>query len=469
MSTGKIGIGSIIAYGVGSVAYGIKENGFSTFLMIYFNQVLGLPAYLVGVALLIAMLFDAVSDPWVGYLSDRHSSRMGRRHPFMYASIIPIALTYFWLWNPPAVEGFALFAYLTAMAVIVRLAITFFEVPNSALIGEISHDYDKRTAITGLRLMFGWIGGVVMAVVVYRVFLPDSVDYDPGILNPEGYQDYALVAAIVMVIAMLISSLGTHRAAMHFSKPDRASHGYEFNFLGNIRHIFANISFRSVFIAALFANLVAGVIATLQLYFGVYYFGLSTAQLALVTLTMVPAAVIAYLSAAFVVRGRDKKSVALALSWAAMVLSVILVIAKYFDLLPPEKSSALFYIIAGSTFVTTTVAVLLSAVTFSMIIDLVDEDQTRTGHRAEGLYFATFSFTRKVVTGFGIFVSGVMLSLGEGTGPAITHGTMQSIAPVYVVIVIGVYLLSIAFLRRYRLTRADHRAALAAIGKATGA
>ena len=233
MAQSKAGIGTIISYGVGSVAYGVKDNGFSAFLMIYFNQVLGLPAYLVGIALLIAMIFDAVSDPWVGYISDRHSSRLGRRHPFMYAAIIPIALTYFWLWNPPEVGEFALFIYLTVMAVVVRLAITFFEVPNSALIGEITHDYDRRTALTGLRLMFGWLGGVIMAVVVYQVYLPDSVAYDPGILNPDGYKEYAFTAASVMTIAMLLSSLGTHRAMATFSKPDPSSRGYQFKFVKN--------------------------------------------------------------------------------------------------------------------------------------------------------------------------------------------------------------------------------------------
>lgn len=465
MSGGKVGMGSVLSYGVGSIAYGVKDNGFSAFLMIYFNQVLGVPAWLVGVALLIAMLFDAVSDPWVGYVSDRCSSRLGRRHPFMYASILPIALTYFWLWNPPEMGVTGLFLYLTAMAVIVRLAITFFEVPNSALIAEITHDYDKRTALTGFRAMFGWLGGVIMAVVVYQVYLKDTVDYDPGILNPQGYKDYAFTAAIVMVIAMLISSLGTHRAAAHFSKPDAQSEGYAFRFLHNLRHIFAEPSFRAVFLGALFANLVAGVATTLQLYFGVYYFGLATVQLALITLTMIPAAIIAYLSAQFVLRGRDKKTVAVALTWAAMVLSVVLIIAKYFGLLPPEKSSELFYILAVGTFLVTTVTVLLSVVTFSMIIDLVDADQRRTGHRAEGLYFATFSFTRKVVTGLGIFVSGLLLSFGAQTGELITEETMDGVAPPYVAILVVVYLLSIACLKRYSLTRDDHGANLKAIGK----
>jgi len=447
------------------VAYGIKDNGFATFLMIYFNQVLGLPAYLVGLALLVAMLFDAVSDPWVGYLSDRHASRMGRRHPFMYGAIIPIALTYYFLWNPPELGNAALFAYLTFMAIAVRLTITFFEVPNAALIGEISHDYDKRTAITGLRLMFGWLGGVTMAVVVYQVFLPDSVDYDPGILNPEGYQQYALVASIVMVIAMLASSLGTHRAISSFEAPDVSSQGYGLKFAANLKHLFGNISFRSVFVAALYTNLVAGMATTLQLYFGIYYFGLSTTQLALVTLTMVPAAILSYLATAFVVNGFDKKAVGIVLSWAAMVLSISLILAKYLDLLPPARSSELFYIIAAATFATTTVTVLLSAVKYSMTIDLVDADQHGTGHRAEGLYLATFSFTRKVVTGLGIFASGVLLSAGVQTGNLIDDITMQRIALPYIIVIVVVYILSIWTIRNYTLTRSDHAATLQALGK----
>lgn len=103
MDIREFGWGRKAIFGVGSVAYGIKDCGFSTFLM-----------------------------------------------------------TYFYLWNPPAVTGMALFAFLIVAAVIVRLSITFFEVPNSALIGELSHDYDGRTALAGFRLMMGWMGGVFM-------------------------------------------------------------------------------------------------------------------------------------------------------------------------------------------------------------------------------------------------------------------------------------------------------------------
>ena len=89
-------------YGFGSVAYGVKDNGFSYFLMFYYNQVLDLPGSLAGLAILIAMILDAVADPVVGFWSDSTHSRWGRRHLFMYASALPVAVAYYFLWNPLA-------------------------------------------------------------------------------------------------------------------------------------------------------------------------------------------------------------------------------------------------------------------------------------------------------------------------------------------------------------------------------
>ena len=87
-------------YGFGSIAYGIKDNAFAYFLLFVYVQVFGLAPDLAGLAILIMLIFDAISDPLIGYISDNTKSRWGRRHPFMYGSIIPVSLTFFLIWDP---------------------------------------------------------------------------------------------------------------------------------------------------------------------------------------------------------------------------------------------------------------------------------------------------------------------------------------------------------------------------------
>jgi len=134
-----------VFYGSGATAFGIKDAGFNYFLLIYYNQVLGLDAFLTGLALAIAVAIDAVSDVAVGHLSDNWHSKWGRRHPFMFAAIIPVVISFYLLWNPPAfvtTTNANLFFYLLSIAILVRSGITFFEVPNAALGPELTKDYN---------------------------------------------------------------------------------------------------------------------------------------------------------------------------------------------------------------------------------------------------------------------------------------------------------------------------------------
>ena len=111
-------LGTKLAYGFGSVAYGVKNGGFDYFLLLFYSQVVGLDARLVGLAITTALVVDAISDPIVGYWSDNFRSRWGRRHPFMYASAIPVSLSYYLLWSPPLDWSQAsLFWYLLVLAV----------------------------------------------------------------------------------------------------------------------------------------------------------------------------------------------------------------------------------------------------------------------------------------------------------------------------------------------------------------
>ena len=123
-------------FGFGSAAFGIKDFGFNTFLLIFYNQVLGVPATLVSGAIAAALIIDAVADPFIGALSDNWRSRLGRRHPFMYASAVPVAVLYFFIWNPPAWSPGSLFFYLLAVSILLRIAVACYD--NTVRLFDIS-------------------------------------------------------------------------------------------------------------------------------------------------------------------------------------------------------------------------------------------------------------------------------------------------------------------------------------------
>ena len=126
-------------FGFGQAAEGIKNFGFSIFLLFYYNSVLGLPGWMSGLAVGIALVFDAITDPLAGSLSDRTRTSLGRRHPYMYASIIPLAIGFYLLFTPPmGLSHWQLFGWMLCFAVLTRAGMTLFHVPHLSLGAELT-------------------------------------------------------------------------------------------------------------------------------------------------------------------------------------------------------------------------------------------------------------------------------------------------------------------------------------------
>ena len=214
-----------VLYGVGGGAHGIVSSSLDTFVLLYYNLALGVPAGLVGVALAVALIFDAVSDPLVGFASDKFHSRWGRRHPFMYFSILPVTILVYALWNPlhETLGSQSLFIYLIAVTVPLRLLLTFFDVPSNALIPELTDDYDERTRLSSYRLSANWTAVTLLAILLYGYWLRSTPEYPNGLLNPAGYAAMGRVSAVVVFAMMLISSVGLH-SLIPGLKPPPASH-----------------------------------------------------------------------------------------------------------------------------------------------------------------------------------------------------------------------------------------------------
>ena len=204
-----------INYGIGQLAEGVKNAAFATFVLLYYNQVLGLSGSLAGLAIFIALCFDALTDPIAGSVSDNFKSRWGRRHPFMYASAIPLAIAFYLLFVPPeGLSSVALFAWMTTFMVLTRGAMTLYYVPHLALGAELSDHYTERSSIVAYRWLFSIVGQLAVMASGFAVFFVD-IDGRPGDLVAENYPPFALAMSIVMVASILISAVGTHSRIPH--------------------------------------------------------------------------------------------------------------------------------------------------------------------------------------------------------------------------------------------------------------
>ena len=158
-NTSKLSVGTKLSYGSGAIAEAAIHITFNTFNFLFYNNVLGLSGTLTGLAITIAVIFDAVSDPIVGSLSDRLKSKLGRRHPFLYLSAVPLGICFVALYTPPTEFGeIGLFLWFTVFTVGLRLSTTFYHVPHLALGAELSDDYRERTVIFAYNSILGMVG-----------------------------------------------------------------------------------------------------------------------------------------------------------------------------------------------------------------------------------------------------------------------------------------------------------------------
>ena len=345
-----------LAFGFGSVAYGVKDNGFAYFLLIFYSQVIGVDARLVGLAITVALILDAISDPIVGYWSDNFRSKWGRRHPFMYAAAVPVAVSYYFLWAPPlGWSEQAIFWYLLVMAVLIRTFITFYETPSSALTPELTSDYDQRSSLISYRFFFGWTGGNAMTVIMFMSLFPAFVTaaISSGQFNREAYQVYGLIASCLIFAAIVISAAGTHSRIIHLKPPPPKRELTLRKIFAEIFETLSNRSFMALFVASMFGAVGAGLSAALTFYILTFFWGFTAGQIGILTMGVFLSAIIGALLAPVVTRKIGKKRGAMIIGLIAFLGSPLPIVLRLAEILPDGPTPFVFWFV----FVTGTIDV----------------------------------------------------------------------------------------------------------------
>lgn len=456
-SKDKPSTGLKLAHGFGAAAFGIKNNGFDYFLLLFYGTVVGLEPGLVGLAILIALVFDALSDPLVGYWSDNLRSRWGRRHPFLYAAAVPVALSYFLLWNPPDWGQTGLFLYLTGLAVLIRTFITFYETPSSALIPELTRDYEERTSLQSYRLFFGWSGGSVMSIIMFGVLLtgPD------GMRDREAYATYGVIASLLIFAAIMISAIGTHRRIPHLHKPVATGQRY------SVRRIFREMietlserSFLALFLSMVLFSVATGLAASLNFLILNYFWQFSEYQIFIWTCSVILSALAGFILAPWTTRKLGKKRATIALGLLAFTIQPAPVLLRLLGAMPENGDPLLFPLVLVINVVDLALIIAVSAVAYSMIADLVESNQLKTGRRSEGVYYAAITFTRKTTQGLGVLAAGLILSVlafPPGAAPeSVSDETLWWLGALYAPALLLLWMSALSFIARYKIDKAGH-------------
>lgn len=459
-----------LLYGSGTIAFGIKDHGFNALLMLFYNQVVGLPAAWVGSAIMIAMIADALFDPLLGQYSDNVRTRWGRRHPFMYAAALPIALFYLLLWMPPEMARGAQFAWLVATAILVRFSISLYEIPSTALLAEFTSDYDERTKLVAARFFFGVCGGIAMTVVTFGYFLRPTAAQPVGHLNAGGYVTYAWVAAAIMMLSVLISSLGTQKEVLKRPPPPPAVKVPIGRMLREMLGVLVHPAYISILLASLFFAVASGLSLSLSVYFSTYFWELSASQIATVASTAVVGILLAFvvvlpLSARF-----GKKPAAMLMFGLGLVSSVLPLALRLAGLFPGNGDPLLLWLLMAQFAFTMMTTIAGGILAVSMVADVTDQIQLETGRRSEGLLFSAATMVNKAISGMGIMLAGLLLAFvgfPDNAQPGqVDADALSGLATIYIVTLSVATTIAIICLAYYPISRSRHMENIRRLGEA---
>lgn len=456
---------TMVAYGFGQVAEAIKNQGFNVFLLFYYNQVLQVSATGSSIALAIALIFDAVTDPVAGSLSDKLHSRWGRRHPFILFSAIPLAISFYLLFNPPVgLSEFTYVVWLAVFAILVRGSLTFYHVPHLALGAEMAQDYDQRSTMYAFSTFFGFMGAVAFIPISYRVFFPTTEAFNPGLLNQAAYSSWAIFAGAMMIFAVLVCVIGTRHEIPRLRRIQNVSvdRFSLFRTLVEVKEVFKNKSFFALFFGMMTSVFILSVEAVFNPFMGFHFWGMTTEQLAYIPIGMLTGLVLSVLLVPVFTRNFDKKPTLIGCAALTIVNINTPIVLTLFDVdwFPDPGSTGLLLVLIFSGGITTLLAPIVFATLNSMFADIADEHDLEVGERREGVIFAARSFANKASASIGLVAGGILLDW-----IAFPRGAVMGSVPAEIVWQLGfiagpatsVFTLGgLALYIRYRIDRKRH-------------
>ena len=426
--------GRQLGYGTADLGIAAVESIVQLYLLKFYSEVVGLPATWVGVALAIAMIWAAVSDPLMGGLSDRTSHRQGRRRPYFVPGAALLALTFYLLFNPPtASQQTATFFYLLASFLLLNTSMTLVAVPHAALAGELSSDRHERSALFGFKRLFATLGallGLVLPALVLALWNePDS---------PDAMARARSAASGLLAPAIIGTAWLSYRLTRGLDRPAQMGLQWRWRLFVDLvleqREALKNPLFRLLVIAFIVAAVGRTLNASIALYYYEYFLQLSEREaVAWILLPFFLSFIASVPLWIFLGRRWGKKRAAL-----LGVLSLGATTAVVYPLMPAgQVGLPLVYSLVGGAMAGA--IVLMDA----LVADSIDYDRIRVRRAREGLYFGVWKMSTKAARALGLLLAGILLDLigfpegGGAVDAAVSYRLSLLFGPVVGVLFMG--------------------------------
>jgi len=434
----RIPVRTKIVYSLGDHTVNLVLSSLSLFYLFFLTDKVGLAPVLAGAVPWIARSVDAITDPVMGRISDHTRWRAGRRRPWFLIGALPFGLCFALLWvTVPFDSELAQFAYYTSVYVLLSLAMTVVSVPYLALIPEMARDYDDRTSFNTWRSALG-IVAVFFAVGMSS--LADALGDDAAAWS---------YAAWIVSVWLVLPWLPVW--AVSWERPVESPPAMGFR--EGLRTLLNHAAYRNLATFYLLARTALDIVSAMFLFYIARVIGRPDDFE--ITLTFFLFVVVAALPMWLMLAQRfDKRGV--------FLLGVCWWIGAQLLMLfgGPEWPRWAMFAVAGFAAVGYAVADLMP---WSMLPDVIDEDELETGERREGLYNGSFTFLRKVGGATAVLLAGLVLQLAGYDGE-LERQPESAVTAIRVMmgVVPAVLLGASAWLaRRYPMSREAHREILA--------
>lgn len=371
-----------IGYGVGDIYGGGYAVILSFYYLIFLTDVVRLNPALAGTVILISKVYDAITDPFEGVISDRTRTRLGRRRPYLLAGIPLIFLTFFGLFYPVNfAEETSRFIFVMGTYLLFSTVVSIVMLNYNALQSELSLNYNERTALSSARIFFSAISAIVCALVPMEI-----VKAYPDVR--QGYIVMGLVMGVFFALPFIFTFLSV-KERKEFQKPPE-----KFNLRDSLIEPFRMRSFVIVLLMFALASVAADAVSSIMVYFMKYHMGRGN-EANYVAGTMLAFQVVALAFFTGYARRTSKRQ--------SFITGVgIWLVAMLFSIfLGPQIPGFLVYIFAA--FVGFGLGGYYVSI-YSIFPDLPDVDELRTGERREGVFGALITLVRKSSGAFGIFI-----------------------------------------------------------------